>query len=278
MNIEWNAIALIAAQEARIQIRSRWTGGFAVIFAALSLAISYFGLVTAGSAGFQGFERTTVSLLNLILYLAPLVGLVMATLSMTGDSGARELLFSQPVSRGEILLGKVAGLFAAMSVAMLAGFGLTGLVIASRVDTQGIFRFALFVTLSLVLSLVFVVLGTLVAATARSRTKAFALALFTWFFFVLFYDLLVIGVSFLLREKTANQLVLAALFGNPVDLVRVASLLSLNDPTLFGPAGAVLMKFVGGVKTGSVLLAAALAEWVAAPAFLAAWILRRSDL
>jgi len=278
MSMDWHSIGLIAAQEARVQIRSRWTGGFAVIFAALSLAISYFGLVTAGAAGFQGFERTTVSLLNLILYLAPLVGLVMATLSMTGDAGAGELLFSQPVSRGEILLGKVAGLFAAMSIATLAGFGLTGLVIASRVDTKGILRFALFVALSLALSLVFVVMGTLVAVAAKSRTKAFALALFTWFFFVLFYDLVIIGVTFLVRERTANRLVLLALFGNPVDLVRVASLLSLNEPTLFGPAGAALMKFVGGMKTGGMVLAAALAAWVLVPGLLAARILRRSDL
>src|SRR5215470_11575235 len=120
MNV--SAAFTVAGQESRINIRNRWTLLFAAVFGLLALAISYFGLVTEGYAGFQGFERTTASLLSLVLYLVPLVALVMATLSLTGDRGAMELLFSQPVARQEILLGKTLGLFGSMLTAMLFGF------------------------------------------------------------------------------------------------------------------------------------------------------------
>ena len=72
-------IFTIAGQETRISMRNRWTLLFAGVFGLLALAISYFGLVTEGYAGFQGFARTTASLLSLVLYLVPLVALTMAT-------------------------------------------------------------------------------------------------------------------------------------------------------------------------------------------------------
>ena len=134
-------IFTIAGQETRISMRNRWTLLFAGVFGLLALAISYFGLVTEGYAGFQGFARTTASLLSLVLYLVPLVALTMTILSLTGDRGEMELLFSQPLARIEILLGKVLGLFGSMLTAMLFGFGVAGTVIASQVGADGLLRF-----------------------------------------------------------------------------------------------------------------------------------------
>ena len=48
------------------------SGVFAGVFGLVALTISYFSLVTEGYARFQGFERTTASLLSLVLYLVPL--------------------------------------------------------------------------------------------------------------------------------------------------------------------------------------------------------------
>ena len=109
--MDTNAITTIARQELVINIRNRWTMVFAGVFGVLVLAISYFGLVTGGMVGFQGFARTSASLVNIVLYLVPLVALVMGTLSFTSEKSASELLFSQPVTRTEILLGKYFGLF-----------------------------------------------------------------------------------------------------------------------------------------------------------------------
>jgi len=251
---------------------------FAFVFGALALAISYFGLVTAGAAGFQGFERTTASLLNLVLYLIPIVALTMGTLSLTGERGARELLFSQPVGRGEILLGKVLGLFVSLAAATFFGFGLSGLVIARQAGTAGVARYVAFAGLALWLALVFLSLGALVAVAAKSRARAFGVSLFLWFLFVIFYDLLIMGVAFVVKERTANLMIFLALFGNPVDLVRVASLITLSDPAIFGAAGAALVKFLGGRAAGGAAVAAALALWTIVPLVIAARVLRRQDL
>lgn len=276
MNLD--AILTIAGLESRTNIRNRWTLLFAAVFGLLALAISYFGLVTEGYAGLQGFERTTASLLSLVLYLVPLVALTMSTLSLTGDAGAAELLFSQPLSRMTILLGKILGLFASMVTATLAGFGIAGILIAVEVGTDGLVRFLSFTAIALLLELAFLSLGALLAVLGGTRARAFGLALFVWFFLVLFYDLLVLGAAFLVRERAANLMVFLSLFGNPVDLARVAGLLLAGDATIFGAAGASLLKFLGGRAACLAVLTASLLAWSALPVAAAGWRLRRKDL
>jgi Cu-processing system permease protein len=276
MNV--HAINTIAGQELVINIRNRWTLVFAGVFGVLALAISYFGLVTGGVVGFQGFTRTSASLLNIVLYLVPLVALTMGTLSFTSEKSASELLFSQPVTRGEILLGKFLGLFASIFIATLIGFGLAGVIIAARAGNQGAARYPAFVALSLLLALIFLSLSAFIATLCRRKSKAFGVALFVWFFFVLFYDLMVIGMTFLLKERTANAFIFGSLFGNPVDMVRVASLMSLNGKDIFGAGGAMLLRFLGGERLSILILLTTLAIWVVAPLLCAQRLLRRQDI
>lgn len=272
------AIMTIASQEARCNVRNKWTILFALVFGALSLAIAWFGLVTAGLAGFQGFTRTTASLLNLVLYLVPIVGLAMGSLSLTGEKGANELLFSQPVTRSEILLGKIHGLFLSVVTAMFFGFGVTGVVIALAVGHDGVWRYLSFVGYSLLLTLVFLSLGALAAVLSGTKAKALAYSLFLWFFFVLFYDLFVIGLTFVLTERAANRFIFLSLFGNPVDMVRVSSLITLSDAAVFGPAGAALVKFLGGRAASNLLLLSGLVVWAVCPLLVADRVLRNQDL
>lgn len=270
-------IALIAGEEFRVNSRNRWIIAFGWLFALLTLAVSYFGMVTTAQVGFQGFTRTTASLLNLVLYLVPMVALVMGVLSFSAEGGS-ELLLAQPVTRTQVLVGKLAGIYSALVVALLFGFSASGLVIALQAGGEGIGRYVFFVAHTLLLALVFAVLGSLVSIAASNRARAIGAALAIWFFFVVFYDLLIIGAGFLFRERTANLIIFLSLFGNPVDLARVASLISLGGATIFGAAGAALLKFLGGAVSSMVILVAGLLAWVALPFLAASMILRRRDV
>ncbi len=276
--MDFSAVKTIARQELIVNIRNRWTLIFAGVFGVLVLAISYFGLVTAGMIGFQGFARTSASMLNLVLYIVPLVALTMGTLSFTSEKSASELLFSQPVTRAEILLGKLAGLFFSIATATVAGFGLAGIIIAFKAGTRGALRYPVFVIFSLVLAIVFLTLSALVSSICHRKSKAFGVALFLWFFFVLFYDLIVIGGTFLMKERTANRFIFASLFGNPVDMVRVASLMVIDGEEIFGAAGAALTRFMGGESASILLLMTGLLVWVIVPFFFSQQLLKRQDI
>ncbi|MCC7308084.1 MAG: ABC transporter permease subunit [Acidobacteria bacterium] len=276
--MEISSILTIARQELTVAIRNKWTVIFAFVFGSLVLTISYFGSVTAAEIGFQGFNRTTASLLSLVLYLIPLVALMMGTQSFMSSEGGDDMLFAQPVLRSEVLLGKLLGLFAALVTATFVGFGLGGLVIATQTDANDFTGYPIFVGLSLFLSLIFLSLSMLVAIGCKRRTSAYGAALLVWFFFVIFYDLLVLGGSLLFKERTANYFIFASLFGNPVDIVRVAGLLSLKGEEVFGAAGAALLKFLGGEWRAIAALIFSLIFWAATPTLISFRLLRKQDI
>lgn len=268
----------IARQELTINMRNKWTILFAVVFGLLVVSVSYFGTAAEGYSGLQSFTRTSASILNLVLYIVPLVSLVMGTLSFTGDKGSAELLYAQPVSRGEVLLGKFFGVFWSLALSMVVGFVVAGCVILLNTEPDGLGRYAVFVLLSLCLSLVFLSVSVVISIASKRKSKAFGLSLFAWFFFVLFYDLLTIGGVVLLKWPSANLFLFLSVFGNPVDMVRVASLIVLDDVTIFGAAGAALLRFLGGPLPSVAILFGGLALWVAVPLFGSHRLLRRQDI
>jgi Cu-processing system permease protein len=200
----------------------------------------------------------------------------MGTLSFTSDASANEILYSQPVSRVDVMLGKLLGLFASILISTFVGFGLAGVIIGVKAGAEGASRYPILVAFSLLLALVFLNLSALISAICKRKTKAFGLAVFIWFFFVLFYDLLVIGATIL--YKGANALIFGSLLGNPVEIVRVSCLMLLDGRNIFGAAGASLLKFAGGEATSFVVLAVTLAFWIVVPAGLAHLLLRRQDI
>ena len=272
------AIYDIARQELIINIRNKWTIIFAVVFGVLVVSISYVGVLTEGFSGMQNFTRTSASLLNLVLYIVPLVALTMGTLSFTGDKGSTEILFSQPLSRAEVLFGKWLGVFFSIALSTLIGFSLAGVIVVTASGIDGLTRYVSFILLSLALSMVFLSIAVLASTISKRKSKAFGIALFLWFFFVLFYDLLALGGSLMFRGQSANVFLFVSLFGNPVDMVRVATLILLDHATIFGAAGAAMLRFLGGQTASVTLLVSGLIAWVGGPLILSTRMLRRQDI
>ncbi|MBK7256251.1 MAG: ABC transporter permease [Ignavibacteriae bacterium] len=271
-------IVLIAQRELTITVRNRWTVIMAAVFGVLMLVIAWAGVAAEGYDGMADFTRTSASMVNLVLYVVPLMALVLATLSFAGDRGTTELLFSQPVSRTEVMLGKIAGLFVAMGGAMVAGFIVSGGVILFQTGTEGIGGFIAFAVMTLLLGLIFLCVGALATMLAGRRPRSFGFAILLWFHFVLFYDLVVLGLASQLRGQSAVTALFLSLFGNPVDLVRVASLIVLDNETIFGATGAALLRFLGGPEVSMLVLVVAAMLWVGLPLLWARVVLRSQDI
>ena len=71
---QFGPILTIARRELMEAIRSRWVVLSGALFGVLALALSVFGMRSVGAVGFGGFSRTAIGLLNLALYLVPLLG------------------------------------------------------------------------------------------------------------------------------------------------------------------------------------------------------------
>ncbi len=270
---------LCARQELLLAVRSRWTQIFAAVFAALALGVASSGYVLSGGHGVQDFARTAASLVELVLLLVPLTALLIGVLALAPERGAAELLFSQPVSRRAILLGKVTGLLGALAAAQALGFGAAGLVIFSRTGASGLGGFALLVLGSLVLTAVFLVLAALISAgTVGRRTRALAIALVVWFAAVVLFDVTALGLASLLPSGPASRVLIVSVLVNPADAVRTGALLGIEGSGAFGAASLALLRFTRGAAGAGLLLAGSVLLWMVVPAWLAARRLDRADL
>jgi Cu-processing system permease protein len=274
------ALRLIARQERLLAVRSRWTQIFAVTFAALSLAVAASGYVLSGGHGVQDFARTAVSLVHLVLLLVPLTSLLIGVLSLAPERGAAELLFSQPVSRRTILLGKLLGLFQALVAAQALGFGAAGLVIFSRSGPDGLPGFVLVFAGSVGLTAVFLSLAAALGASAvgRRRTRALALALVVWFVAVVLFDVAALGLASLLPSGPASRVLIVTVLVNPVDAVRTATLLGVEGSSAFGAASLAFLRFTRGPVGAVVLLGLSFLLWITVPVLAAIERLRRTDV
>ncbi len=277
MNIR--IIHSIAMQELLTVVRSRWVMIFSTVFAIIALTISFAGTRVSGYVGFQDFIRTTASLLNLNLYLVPLLALMLGGMSFApAEPGGLEIQIAQPVLRSENLLGKYLGLFLAIVVSTGIGFGVAGMVIGWRSGTSELMSYIAFVLLSLVLGLIFLGISALISVVTMKRSQALSIGLFIWFIFVILYDLLVMWVASNFEGDVLRNLLFGMLFGNPVDLVRVGTLFVLGGKIVFGPTAGALLRFVGGTSSGLLILLAALFAWGGIPLAAAIKVFSTKDL
>jgi Cu-processing system permease protein len=273
-------LRLVARQERILAVRSRWTQVFAVVFAALALAVAASGYVLSGGHGVQDFARTAASLVQLVLLLVPLTALLIGVLSLAPDRGAAELLFSQPVSRRTILLGKLLGLFEALMAAQALGFGAAGLVVFWQSGDEGLSAFLTLFVASAVLTAVFLGLAAWLAAAAigRRRTRALALALVVWFAAVVLFDLAALGLASLLPSGPASRVLMVAVLVDPVDAVRTAALLAVEGAAAFGAASLAFLRFTRGPWGAAVLIGLSLLLWIVGPMLAAVRRLQRTDV
>jgi Cu-processing system permease protein len=275
-----STLLLCARQELLLAVRSRWTQIFAIVFALLALAVASSGYVLSGGSGVQDFARTAVSLVQLVLLLVPLSALLIGVQSLVPERGAAELLFSQPVSRRDVLLGQTLGLLAALVAAEAVGFGAAGLVIFSHAGGEGAGGFFLLFFSSVLLTAVFLSLAALLAAGAvgRRRSRALALALVVWFVAIVLFDVAALGVASLLRSGPASRVLIVSVLVNPADAVRTGALLGLQGTTAFGSASLAFLRFTKGPVGAACLLSLSVLLWIVVPFAWAARRLGKADL
>ena len=136
----------IIRKELRDALHNRWLFGYAILLSVLGFVAALMGVRSAAGLGLQMFGRTTATLTNLCLLLAPLIALSMGSASIAGerDRGTLENLLAQPLERSELLLGKYIGLLSSLCMATLVGFVPAGLMVAISAGGVALAHFLLF--------------------------------------------------------------------------------------------------------------------------------------
>lgn len=271
-HFEWHQISTVAGKEFRDRIRNRWVLSVAVVFTIFALAIAYFGGAQQGAVGFRSIEFTIASLVSLVIYLIPLIALLLGFDAVVGERerGSLDLLLALPITRFELLLGKFLGLAAALTASTVAGFGLVAVVLSTQISADSLYHYAGFMLSSVLLGLAFLSLAVMLSVFAADRTRASGLAIATWFFFVLVFDLLVLGALVVSGGNYGGAAFPYLLLLNPADVFRILNIFSLDDVrTLYGLASIVPPTLGNPWLMGLVMLA-----WIVAPLGIASWRFR----
>lgn len=273
MNLELRQVGVVAAKEFRDRIRNRWVLAVMLVFTAFALVIAYFGAAQQGAVGFRGIEVTIASLVSLVIYLVPLIALILGFDAIVGERerGSLDLLLSMPLTRFELLLGKYLGLAAALACSTVAGFGLVGVLLAAKLPPAAWYHYAGFIFSSVLLGMAFLSLAVTVSVFAGDRARASGVAIALWFFFVLVYDLLLLGALVATGGGFAADAFPFLLMLNPADVFRILNIFGLDDVrTLYGLTTVFPPRLAHPALLGTVMLA-----WIAVPLAVASWRFRQ---
>jgi Cu-processing system permease protein len=267
--IDWSQVRVIAGKEFRDRIRNRWVLAVALIFSLFALAIAYFGSAQQGEVGFRGIDITIASLVSLVIYLVPLIALILGYDAIVGEKerGSLELLLAMPITRFEILLGKFAGLSAALAGATVLGFGSGVLLLAGQLGTRDLYHYLGFVGSAILMGMAFLSLSLLVSVLALDRVRASGVAIGLWFFFVLIFDLLLMGLLVLSQGALGSSVFATLLMLNPADVFRLLNIFSSEQvQSMYG-----LATVMPEALTNPALLIAVMLGWIVVPFVLANW-------
>jgi len=237
--ISASLISTVAVKEFKNSIRNRWVLAVSLILALMALAISYFGFATRGETGFGGFDVTIVSLASLVTYLIPIIALTLGFDTIVGEAEGKtlDLILTMPISRLELFLGKFCGLSLSIVASTIIGFGAAGIVIAMKSGTANLGAYLFFILSAILLGLSFLSLALMISVMVGERSRAVGLVIFFWFFFVLIFDLLLIGLLVATEGKVSQWAFSALLYANPADLFRLLNLASIESvKTAYGLA------------------------------------------
>lgn len=271
--MHFKPIAILARKEFHDRIRNRWVLAVTLIFAVFALVIAYFGAAQQGAVGFRGIDVTIASLVSLVIYLVPLIALILGFDAVVGERerGSLDLLLSMPLTRLELLLGKFIGLSAALACSTVIGFGVAGAMLIQSEPAAALFHYGGFMLSSVLLGMAFLSLAVMVSVFAPDRGRASGMAIALWFFFVLVYDLLLLGGLVVTGGQVGAQAFPYLLLLNPTDVYRILNIFSLEDVrTLYGLTTVFPSHLAHPAVLGAVMIA-----WIVAPLALATWRFRK---
>lgn len=216
-------------------------------------------------------QKGMLTLLNLVLFIVPLVSIIFSTIYIYNSSEFIELLISQPVRRSSIWLSMFAGLSCALSFAFLVGVGLP-LVLFDRSDVS-----LIIVGMGVFISVIFVVLAMVAVVNTKDKAKGIGVTILLWIYFSLLFDGLVLFLLFQFADYPLEKAMVGISALNPIDLARILILLKLDISAMMGYTGAIFKDFFG-TSVGMVLSVTVMCLWVLLPLLYSLRKFNRKDL
>jgi ABC-2 type transport system permease protein len=276
--VTWSVVARKDFEDA---VRSRMLWAIVALFLLFTAGAVYVREAVLGET--PGLPEATQFLTTPSSLVIPLAALVVAYLAIAGEreSGSIKLLLGLPHTRGDVVFGKLIGRTAVVAVGILvafAGGAVTLLVLSGELP---VVDFVLLTLVTVLFGLTYVGIAIGASALSATRSRAMALAVGAFFLFQVIWDIIPLGVYYLVEGNLPGGALPAWFY-----LVRVlnpnnaytqaADLVFSGAGPFVSPQGVVgsPMPFYVQNWFGLVILAL----WLVVPVALGYWRFRRVDV
>jgi Cu-processing system permease protein len=237
-------------------LRSRWSYVYFGFYLLLGVVLLFLN---------NDLPKAVITLMNVIIILAPLIGTVFGVMYYYNSREFTELLLAQPIKRASIFLGQYLGVALSLSLSLIIGLGIP-FIFYGIFKSSAIWDFSLLLITGTFLTLIFTALAFLIALSNENRIKGFGYAILLWLFMAVIYDGLFLMSLIAFKEYPLDSFSLIGTMLNPIDLSRVLILLKLDISALLGYTGAIFQKFFG-TNFGITIASIVLVFWVLVPSF-----------
>ncbi|RPI17117.1 MAG: ABC transporter permease [Ignavibacteriae bacterium] len=231
-------------------MRSRLIITYTLLLLVLSFGIIYLG---------RDITKATVSLLNIVLLIVPLVSIIFGTIHFYNSQKFIEMLLALPIKRSNIFWAEYLGLAVSLSIGFVIGTGIPLLAYGASVTGVYLLLTGIF------LSFIFSGFAFLSAVINKDKAKGIGLSLMIWFYLSILFDGLVLMISLFFNDYPLENVILVLTALNPIDLARVMILLKLDISALMGYTGATFEQFFGSMM-GTIFSIGFLLMWITLPA------------
>ncbi|WP_294347494.1 ABC transporter permease subunit [Sphingobacterium sp.] len=219
----------------------------------------------------DNYEKGLLSLLNIVLFVVPLMSIVFSGIYIYQSSEFINCLVSQPLQRKSIWGSLYVGLAGALSLAFFIGVGIPTFIYAF--SYSGI----TLVGCGLVLSLIFVSIAMWTSVLIRDKSKGIGLSILLWLYFTLLFDALVLFILFQFADYPIEHGMVALSMLNPIDISRILILLQVDLSAMMGYTGAIFRDFFGN-SIGITVTLLVMLLWCIIPLWLSIRYFKKKDL
>ncbi|MEI4617167.1 ABC transporter permease [Bacillus cereus] len=214
-------------------------GKFSYTFSLLWITMfSLLFVMERNNAALAGYTNVTGTMVNLILYMIPLLMLIVGAFSIASEleNGKWRLLCTYPIHTTSYIIGKTIGQFIAQTAMFSMGFGgsiIIGLVSGCNFDLFWVVATYIF---SILLIFLFLVLGITIGSLSTTRWQALGISIGIWFLLILMWPTLLISILNVVPYAMIAPSIKIVLFCNPAEVLRIIFVIQLGGGAIFGQA------------------------------------------
>lgn len=148
-----------------------------------------------------------VFVLSPITLVAPIIALIVGYKAIVGEreSGSLKVLLSLPHTRWDVMFGKLVGRTLVVVIPLTAALVVMGGLITLFVDPISVVDYLVVLVLSILFAAVFVAIAVAISGATKSSTIAGAAMFGIYVLFLLFWDLIDLGLLYLVEGRLTPQ-------------------------------------------------------------------------